>query len=692
MYFSGRGKDQAFRSNGKRFLAMTMALSLLSPTGLIAQQAGTQAPATAGPASAMPENPKPQALHFNKIDYSRPNSHFPNPIAPYIPHQVAAPVFSNTPRIQGLVKDGKIYLSLSDAIALALENNLDLAIARYNLSIADTDILRAKAGTSIRGVNTGLVSGTPGGGQGGFGTGASGAGAGGTSSGAGGVGGGGGGIVTSTTGAGGPIPQYDPSLNGTLQLEHSVFPLSNTRTTGVSVLAQNTGTANFSYNQGFATGTALSIGFNNNRQTTNNLFTTLSPALNSSFRATVTQPLLQGFGLTNNLRFIKIAQNNKQISDSAFRSQVITTVSQIQNIYWDLVNAYEDVRVKNRSVGLANKTLSDNKKQVDIGTLAPIEIVRADSEVAARNQDLIISQTNLELQQDLMKNAISRSLDDPTLAALPVVPTDTMNLANNEVVPSVEDLLKLAMAQSPDLEQSIIDLKTREINRKGAKNALLPTVDLFGFYGASALGGAQNGLNVCGTATTSPCVTPVTYGSTFGSLFDSTAPDKGAGISINIPLRNRAAQADQVRSELEFRQAQLRQQQLKNTINIQVKNAQFALVQNRARVDAAVKGRTLADQSLDAEQKRYQLGASTNTLVLQAQRDLAVAESNYVAALSTYEKSRVELDRVTGNTLKSLNIILDDSASGVVNAAPTVPSVVPATQQPAQQPAQPQQQ
>jgi outer membrane protein len=338
---------------------------------------------------------------------------------------------------------------------------------------------------------------------------------------------------------------------------------------------------------------------------------------------------------------------------------------------------------------LANRTQSDNRKQVEIGTLAPIEIVRADSEVAARNQDLIVAQTNLQLQQTLMINAISRSLNDPALSKLPVVPTDTMQLNAGEARQNVNDLLALALKQSPDLEQSVIDLKNREINRKGAKNALLPTVNLFGFYGASALGGAQNASSTCGTATTDPCVSPVGYGSTFGSLFDSSAPDKGAGIQINIPLRNRAAQADQVRSELEFRQAQLRQQQLRNTLTINVENAQFALEQNRARVEAAEKGRVLAQQSLDAEQKRYQLGASTNFNVLQAQRDLTQSEVNHVAALAAYEKSRVELDRVTGNTLERLGIRLADSEAGVVNAMPQVPNVGP---KPPQQQDQTQQQ
>jgi outer membrane protein len=671
---------------GRGAISLALCVALTAPA--VAQTATPQdQPSTAQ--TTVPPKPEPQKHDRSMPDFSKPVGYFPNPLGPYSTRKVAEPSFTNTPRIGQLIRDGKLYLSLDDAIALALENNLDVAIARYNLQIADTDILRAKAGQGIRGVATGLVQGTPGGGQGGFGTGASGASAGGTSSGAGGAGAGSSGLVQSTTGVGPTVESFDPFLSGTLQLEHSISPQSNTVFTGVPTLQQNSGTANFSYNQGFFTGTALSVGFNNSRSTTNSPRSVVNPTLNSNFRAIISQHLLQGFGPSNQLRFIHIAQNNKQISDLGFRDQVITTVAQIQNIYWDLVNAYEDVKVKQGSLALAKRTESDNRKQVEIGTLAPIEIVRATSEVATRNQDLIISQTNLQLQQTLMLNAISRNLNDATLANTPVVPTDTMILPATEEVTPVDELVKEALTNRPDINESRIDLTNRTINRKAARNSLLPTVDLFGFYGASALGGAQNPLAPCGAAPLAPCFTSTGYGSTFGSLFDSSAPDKGAGISLTIPIRNRAAQADQVRSELEYRQAELRLQQLQNTINIQVRNDQFAFVQNRARVDAAQEAEKLANQSLDAEQKKYQLGASTSFNVLQSQRDLVQAQVNTVAAKAAYEKSRVELDRVTGRLLDRYGITMSDALSGSVQTMPVVPSVGPAPQQPGtQQPTQ----
>lgn len=606
--------------------------------------------------------------------YVKPNSHFPYLVGPYIPHRVPEPTLSNTPRLESLMKDGKIMLSLSDSIALALENNLDLAIARYNLSIADTDILRTKAGADARGVNAGLVQGTPGGGIGGFGTGASGAGAGGTSAGAGGAGTGASGLVTSTLGAGVPVASYDPTLNANLTLNHLVLPVSNPVTSGVPALKQNAGQANFNYSQAFPTGTRMSVEFDNTRFTSNNIFNNLLPEIDSSFRLTLHQRLLAGFGLGPNMRFIHIARNNREISDIAFRNQVIATVSQIQNIYWDLVNAYEDVRVKERSLALAQKTLSDNQEQVKLGSLAPIEVTRAESEVSARNQDLILAQTNLQLQELLMKNAITRNLSDSAVAAAPVVPTDTMEVPKDEPVRPVQDLIADAMAHRPDLAQARISLTNRSISRKAAANALLPSVDLIAWYGASALAGVQNPYNF----TLQPGEIPRTgFNNAFATLFRNDNPDYAVGLSVSIPLRNRVAQADQIRSELEFRQAQLQMQQLQNGIGIEVRNAQFALQQNRARVDAAKKARDLAQNTFEIEQKKHALGASTSFQVLQAQRDLAQAESTLVTALTAYEKSRVDLDRVTGLTLTHLNISIDDAERGHVEKLPDIVGVTP---------------
>jgi len=674
-----------------------LALVCLMATSGVAQTPAdspqtTQTVQTSTPAAPSAQKP---AGGFNFADYTKPRSHFPNLIAPYRSRDVEAPNLANTSRIDQIMQNGRLMLGLDDAIAIALENNLDIAIARYNLPIADTDIMLANSGQSTRGVNTGVVRGTPGGGvtvglSGSSTTGSQGGGAGGTSAGAGGAGTGSAGIVTSTLGVGSAVPSFDPIITGTLQVDRANTP-SSSAFAGIPIINQNSSTVDFGYSQAFHTGTTLSVGFNNTRVTTNSPFTTLSPTLNSNFRMTLSQPILQGFGFLPNTRFIRIAKNNREISDVAFRLQVITTVAQIENIYWDLVSAYENVKVQQDSLALAQKTLGDNRKQVQIGTLAPIEVVRAQSVVATDQQALIVAQTNLELQQLLMKNALSRTLVDPRLAEAEVIPTSTMQVPANEPIVPIQDLINDALSHRAELAESRIDLTNRDLNSKSARNALLPTLSLFAYYGGTGLGGTVNpAATVCTPASTSFCVDPNTartsYGGTLGQLFDSSSPDKGVGMQLNIPLRNRAAQANQVRAELEYRQSQMRLQQLENQVRIEVRNAQFSVQQNRASVEAAQAAVELGKQSLDAEQKKYALGASTTTLVLQNQRDLTQAQSNLVTAKAAYEKARVELDRVTGLLLANNGILLADAISGQVTKMPNVPYAAPRQDVPPQAP------
>ena len=648
----------------------------------------------------VPAAPTPQASsavsaeHVEPLNYATPVSHFPNPIGPYRPRHLAPVNTSNTARIEQLMHDGKLFLSLNDAVALGLENNLDIAIARYTSNIADTDVLRAKAGATILGTPVGIVLNTPGGGVGGIGA-QSGAATGGTSLGAGGLGAGTNGLVSSTLGFGPSLTSFDPILTGSLQEDH-FNQKSSSAFTGVPILAQNTGTGNFSYNQGFQWGTNLSVGFTNTRTTTNSPFTTFSPQLNSGFKATVTQHLLQGFGFAPNTRFIRIAKNNRELSDVAFRLQVTDSVDQIENIYWDLVFAYENVRVQNESLAFAQKTLSDTKKQVEIGSLAPIEVVRAQSTVATDQQAMTTAQTNLQLQQLLMKNAISRSLQDPALATAEVIPMSTMDVPAQEPVVPTEDLINESIRHRPELVESRIDLSSRELSNKAVRSSLLPTLDLYAYYGGSGVGGSFNPNSpICTTPTETFCTPPnqvppsTSYVSTLNQLVNSTAPDKGLGLTLNIPLRNRAAQAVQIRSELELRQAQMRLQQIENQVAVEVRNAQFAVTQNRASVDSANAAVELARQSLDAEQKKFQFGTSTTTLVLQNQSGLATAESTLVNAMVAYEKGRVELDRATGQLLDHLGISIDDAARGQVTRMPNVPYVAPRKDLPSTAPSQP---
>jgi outer membrane protein TolC len=669
-------------------LAGALAISGWAQNTQPAQSGLPQAP------QSMPA-PAPQSQQYASVDYSKPRSQFPNVIAPYKPGYVPPPNLNNTDRIQQLMRDGKIMLSMNDAVALALENNLDLVLARYNLNIADTDVLRAEAGANILGVNTGIVQNTPGGGVGGL-SGTVGSGTGGTSVAAGGVGTGTNGLVSSTLGIGSPITSFDPVINSTLQMDRD-FTQSTSVFSPVPIANTNTGTADFSYLQGFHTGTNFAVGFNNTHVTTNLPTSEYTPSLVSGLQFRLTQNLLQGFGFVANTRFIRIAKNNREISDVAFRLQIITTVDQIENLYWDLVFAYENVRVQQEALTFAERTLADNKKQVQFGTLPPIQVVSAQSTVSTDQQNLILAQTNLELQELLMKNALSRTLEDPKLGSAEVIPISTMQLPEQESVVPVQDLIGDALGHRAELAESRIDLNSRELNNKAVRNAMLPTLDLFAYYGGSGLGGNVNPVllppslgGTCTTATSSfgcfnpPTAAPpfrnggpVSTANTFSQLVNGTAPDKGIGLTLTIPIRNRQAQADQVRAELEYRQAQVRLQQLVNQVRIEVRNAQFALQQNRASVQAAQAAVDFARETLDAEQQKLAVGVSNPTAVLQDQTGLTTAESNLVSAKAAYEKARVELDRATGLLLDHAGIVMADAERGEVTHMPNVPYIAP---------------
>jgi outer membrane protein TolC len=591
-----------------------------------------------------------------------PQSH--NPLSPYIADYVPEPVLTNSPRLDRMIRDGKLYLSLKDAIDLALENNLDLAIARYNLPIADTDLLRTKAGGSFRGVNTGVVQGTPGGGIGGYGAGAPGAGAGGTTSGAGGAGAGASGLVQSTLGAGTPVASYDPVLNVSMGIEHFTLPLSSQQVYGtISSLQLNTAQVNASYTQAFSTGTSISFEFNNNRQTTNSPDIFLSPALNTYYRFSFQQQLLAGFGFGPNLRYLRIANNNKKISDIAFKDQVIATVTQIENIYWDLVGAYEQARVNEQSLAFANQTLENARKQLQLESVPEMDVMKAEAEVSRRDQDLTIARTSLQLQESLMKNALTKSLDDPTLGEMPVVPTDRMQSANTEARTSepILDLIAEGLRNRPELLETDVDLANRQISRQAARNALLPTLSLVGYYGGSGLAG----LVTPGNSSSVPTDLPGAW----QTAFNNSSPDYFVGLNLNIPFRNRVAKADQYRSELEYRQASLRKEQLRKQIRIEVRNAQYALEQSRARVESARKARDLAERTFEITKKEQELGAGSSYQTMTAQRDLSVAELDLVTAMTIYQKARVELDRATGATLEHNGVLIQDAVSGTVAAS-----------------------
>jgi outer membrane protein TolC len=471
---------------------------------------------------------------------------------------------------------------------------------------------------------------------------------------------------------------FDPTVTSTIQLERA-----RSQQTSIFSPAASTDTDayNFTYNQGFSPGTALAIGWNNSRVNTGNTLASYTPQVNSSFKATVTQHLLQGAGIWVNKRFIYQALNDRRITNSSFRQQILYTVNQVETIYWGLVQAYEDVQAKQHALEQSNQLLSDNRKQLEVGSMAPLDVVNAESSVAADQQALISAQSALNYQQQIIKQAITRNLNDPALSAAPVIPTDRVSLEPiSEETQPVEALVQEAFQRRPELEQAVLTLRNDEITLKGARNALLPTLDVFGFYGASIIGGSVNqNCNFEGfSCVVQGSAAPGSFGGVLADLVNSTAPDKGAGFNLTIPIRNREAQSVQARSLMEYRQAELRLEQLYSQIRMQVANAMFALANDRALVRSAEAARDYNQQSLDAEQKKLHLGASTTANVLQQQRNFAVANDTLIAAYAAYAKDRAGLYQTLASTLQHYGINLPDAAQGAVTTVPVVPGVQPA--------------
>ena len=597
--------------------------------------------------------------------------HSDAPWAAYLPSRVSPPNLTNSSLLDSLVRDGKLYLSLRDAITLALENNLDIAIARYNIPIAAVDLQRARGGGVTLGVNTGIVQNTPGAGVGGIGAAPSGAGAGGTSGGAGGAGAGASGLVQSTLGTGTAISSFDPIISGAFNVDHQVLPVINEQIYGVPTLNTVTTNGDVAYRQAFAPGTRLTVLLYNQRQSANSPFFNLSPSLSSTFEFKVTQPLLAGFGFLPNTRYIRIAKNNQKISNLAFKAQVIATVTQIENLYWDLFNAYQEEQVKERSLQFAQQSYSNAQKQFGLQAIPEMDVVRSETEVAKRAQDVTVAKTNLQLQQLLMKNALTKNLNDPVLLGMPVIPTSQIDMGGVAVQGDVSDLVHTAMQDRPELVESQIDLRNHKLTLKTARNALLPTVNLVAYYAGNALGGQLNpnygaGANA-GVLPPNTSNLPTGFGGVLRNAFNNSGQEYFVGGQVQIPIRNRVAKADQYRAELEYRQSQLFQQQLRKQILIEVENAQYSLEQSRARVDSATKARDLAQKTFQITQQEQKLGAGSSFQTLSAQHDVSLAESDLVSAMTAYEKARVQLELTTGTTLEEHHISMEDARTGTVS-------------------------
>jgi outer membrane protein TolC len=576
------------------------------------------------------------------------------------------------------MRAGQLYLSLDDAIALALENNLDIELERFLPKIADTDLLRARGGGLLRGLSL-LVNETPPG-----------------------IGGPNGPLLTNlTTGStpsplvntnfsdialisqqqndlsvtgvipmsnGPALPQYDPIVSALVNRVHSTTPQYSTILTGSNWLAQNDVNANAGINVGFSPGTQLSVNFDNSRYLTDAARYTYNPFVNSSLGFTITQPLLQGFGSTLNKRYIRIARNSQKVADLVFRQQVMDTVSGIARLYTDLVSLNEDVKVKQEAVRLAERLSEDNKNQVDQGTQAPIELTRANAALAASRQALITAEGLVRQQELIVKTAITRGgLANAQVLASHIVPTDMLPVPDQEPAQALPDLVGEALQKRPDLAGAGLQVENSEISLKGSLNSLKPQLNLVGIVQNSGMAGDLNPL--AGTPT--GAVNPGGYGTALGQLFRRDFPTYGVGVQLILPVRNRVAQADAVRDELQVRQTQVRRQQLQDQVRLEVADAEQSVRQARAAYDAAVEARRLQEQSVTVELQTFAVGLSTNLVVIQYQNYLAQARSTEVASRGAYIKAKIALQRATGTILDENHVAIDEAYRGNVSRPPS---------------------
>ena len=582
--------------------------------------------------------------------------------------------FRNSPRVHELIRAGGLYLSLADALELTIENNLDIELERYTLLVADTDLLRARGGGTVRGMNFTLAEAPTG--VGGplspvltnpAATGSATAGSSVTTN----------ALELGVLGSpqtnlsmqgtiaqsnGTSVPVFDPAIVGQLNWTHQTTPQSNSVTTGTPSLISETTLANAGIQRGFSTGAVAGLMFNNSHQALNSLRTAYNPYTGSNLGLNVSQPLLRGFGLGLNRRFIRIAGDEQKIGGLLFQQQLIASVYGVIRLYTDFVALYQDVKVKQESVTTAERLLSDVSAQVEEGTLAPVEQTRANAQVFSTRQDLANSQGLLEEQEAILKNVLTRQgNEDLEVRSAHIIPTEALEIPAQDNIQPIKDLVAEALANRPDLRQARLQIDISRIGLQGSKNATLPEVDLLGVVANSGLAGALNPLE--------PSADPALIGG-FGGVLDQILsrryPTYGIGLQLNLPLRNRIAEADFARDQIQVKQSEVRLRQLENQARLEVEDAIIALRRARASADAAAQARQFQQESLAAEQAKFDVGASTSFFVIQYQSLLAQAQSTEVAAKSAYVKARAALERAIGSILTENGISVEAALKGTM--------------------------
>jgi len=575
---------------------------------------------------------------------------------------------TDTPRIEMLVRAGNLYLSVQDVIALALENNVDIAIQRYAPFLAREVLRRTEGGQFLRAVGQNISPGP----QSVSLTGVSSSVVGLPDTGAG-VSSGGGLVVSIGT----TPPGLDPVLFSSASFQHNTSPLSNTFLAGVPFQLTSTRAYQVGYFQQFITGTNGQLTYGSTRFQQNSPNYSINPYTSGFLDLFIQQPILQGFGIASNNRYMRVAKNNMKVSDLQLRRQVITTISALLNLYWDLVSFSDDVRIKEQALETAQKLLEGNQHQADLGTLPKIEVTRAAAEVSANKENLLIAQTNVAQQEIVLKNALSRTgVANPWLDEVHIIPLDKIVVPEKEDLKPTSQLIEEALAKRPELEQTRINIESTKMNLAGTKNALLPTLNAFAEFTNNGLSGDPNPLNRNPNNIPAPFVLGG-YGNLLGQIFARHFPNYSAGFSLNIPFRNRASQADYVTDQLTVRQGELQLQKSISQVRVDVKNAVIGLQQARARYETAVATRVLAQQTLEAESNRFKFGESTIPVVVQAQRDLATSQDAEVQAMANYTHAKVAFDEAVGQTLEVNGVSMEEAAAGRVARESSIPGTVP---------------
>jgi outer membrane protein len=580
---------------------------------------------------------------------------------------VSPATLSNTARLESLIRAGNLYLSAQDVIALALENNVDIAIQRYGPYLAREVVRRAQGGGALRDIGQPISPGPTSVSLEGVNVNAVGLGenSSGVSS--------GGGIVVQY---GAQPPPLDPILYLYASFGHYTSPISNPISTGVASLIQDYRTYVAQYQQSFLTGTFTQLTYGSTYNKYNSPYNDVNPYTTGYLDLVINQNLLQGFGIAVNNRNIRVAKNNLKVTDIQLKLQVITTVSAALNLYWDLVSFNEDLRIKQEALNTAQQLHEGNQRQVELGTLPAIEVTRAAAEVSAAKESLLIAQTNVAQQETVLKNALSRNaVVNQTLDEVHIVPLDHITVPETEDLKPTADLVKLALAQRPEIEKAKINIESSTINLGGSKNYLLPTLQANFELTNNGLSGPVNPASFPGFV--APQAFIGGYGNLLRQIFGRDFPNYSAGFSLNIPFRNRVAQADYVADQLSLRQNQLQYQKAIAQIRVDVKNAVIGLQQARARYETAVATRSLAQQTLEAEQNRFRFGESTIATVVQAERDLASDQSSEVQSMANYTHAKIAFDEAIGQTLDVNSISMAEAAAGRVARESAIPESVP---------------